>query len=340
MPIRSSRRWLLAAVALITVSSAGRAAEPKNADAELEAVQKKLLGLLLNGDPTPEELLGLIGEMNKLMLKQFPEMQGFPLPLPNGGRGVPADLPDLLRKLADPELRDGAIGLAPLNRVPQLVPQPLPGRPRIAAPQPAEDLPAQPAADKQLKEFDEAIERLKDNPEAQAELKKARDEFKKALEDGLRKGGIAAPPRDAGRPVERPMVDGIARPALPRLPIPIRPIDIDAPLFPDRNLVRPAGPVRLGVVFETPSDILAEQLDLADGVGVVIVEVQPGSAAEKAGLRKNDVVVKLGGKDAPSVLPRFQELVAGLKGGEKIEAVVYRKGKKVVLGLELAPTTR
>ena len=117
------------------------------------------------------------------------------------------------------------------------------------------------------------------------------------------------------------------------------PIDIDVPVenFRGLNLVRPVGPVRLGVVFERPSAVLSEQLDLPEQVGVVVVEVQPGSPAEKAGLRKNDVVVKLGGKDAPSELTRFQELVAGLKSGEKLEVVLYRKGKKeTVKGLELA----
>jgi S1-C subfamily serine protease len=90
--------------------------------------------------------------------------------------------------------------------------------------------------------------------------------------------------------------------------------------------------VRLGVIFEKPPAILAEHLNLPADVGVVVVEVLPGSVAEKAGLRVNDVVVKLGGQDAPSELSQFQQLVAELKGGEKIEAVLYRKGKKETLG--------
>jgi len=300
---------LLATALLIAVAAAaGRAAEP---DDDLEALQKRLLERMLNGNPLTGELKGLIDEMNKKMLKRFPDLQPFEQPVP-----------PVVRWIAQP--RNGGMGLAPFPKpfdrqpppaVPQLFPQP------VAVPDEA--------ADKQLKEFDDAIDKLKDNPEAQAELKKARDEYKKALEEGLKKNG--------GN-VERPREELPVRPQPPAVGR-VRPINIDVPVENIRglNLVRPVGPVRLGVVFERPSAVLSEQLDLPEQVGVVVVEVQPGSPADKAGLRKNDVVVKLGGKDAPSELTRFQELVAGLKSGEKLEVVLYRKGKKeTVKGLELA----
>ena len=320
MSIRSPRRRLLAAVLLVSVAVApGRAAEP---DDDLEALQKRLLDRMLNGNPTAGELRGLIDEMNKKMLKRFPDLP--PLEQP---------APPVVRRIAQPG--NGGLGLVPFPQpfdrqlplaVPQLFPQP------VAVPDEA--------TDKQLKEFDAAIDKLKDDPEAQAELKKARDEYKKALEEGLKKnGGNVERPREQ-RPREQPGFQAVPRP-LPPPPAGdrVRPIDIDVPVFPERagRLLRPAGPVRLGVVFERPPAVLVEQLDLPAEVGVVVVEVQAGSPAEKVGLRKNDVVVKLGGQDAPSDLPRFQELVAGLKSGEKLDVVLYRKGKKeTVKGLELA----
>ncbi len=298
MSIRSPLIWFLAAALLVSVAAApGRAAEPND---DLEALQKRLLDRMLNGNPTAGELRGLIDEMNKKMLKRFPDLPPFEQPQLLPLRGQPLEFP---------QLRPGRL------------------RPELAVPQPVA-VPDE-AADKQLKEFDDAIDKLKDDPEAQAELKKARDEYKKALEEGLKKNG--------GN-VERPRGEQPARPQPPAFGR-VRPIDIDVPVenFRGLNLVRPVGPVRLGVVFERPSAVLSEQLDLPEQVGVVVVEVQPGSPAEKAGLRKNDVVVKLGGKDAPSELTRFQELVAGLKSGEKLEVVLYRKGKKeTVKGLELA----
>jgi len=299
-----SIRPLRLLAALVLCATVASAAEPN----DLEALQKKLLQQLLNGNPTPDELRQLVGEMNKLMGQQFPELQPFALP-------------DLLFKELEPFRavpRRAAPGFGGMG----LVPFPPPRVFDRGDARPAADLPPGEVSDKRLKEFDEQIEKLKDNPEAQAELRKARDEYKKALEEGMRKG------------VERPRED---RPApQPAFPPPFRrvaPINIDVPILFDRpNLARPKGPVRLGVVFEKPSAILTEHLNLPADVGVVVVEVVPGSVADKAGLRTNDVVVKLGGKDAPSELSQFQQLVAELKSGEKIEAVLYRKGKKETVG--------
>jgi hypothetical protein len=314
MSIRSPHRWLLAAAVLAIVPATPIiAAEPPE---DLEALQKKMLRQLLTGNPSPDELRKMVADMNKLMLKEFPELQPFAFP-------------ELLRNELQPFR---VMPLPPLNRQPPVFPQPFPRRGRI---RPEIDLPPPPAVtDEQLKEFDEQIEKLKDNPEAQAELRKARDEYKKALEEGLKKGDPNRDPLPAPQSIQAPP---------PPLPQAQRlPIDINVPVFPERvdRLLRPAGPVRLGVVFETPSAVLGEHLNLPADVGVLIVEVQAGSPAEKAGLRPNDVVVKLGGKDAPSELPRFQQLVAELKGGEKLEAEYYRKGKKATAQIQLAPAGR
>jgi PDZ domain len=330
MSIRSPRRWLLAVAVVASAAAPGRAAEPN--DDDLDAFQKKVLNRMLHGNPTPDELRGLVDEMNKMMRKRFPDMQPFELPAaaPAVRRG---DVPAV-----------GALGLAPLQQLnrqamPVQPAVPRPGRVRAEALPPAPADENAEASDKQLKEFDEAIERLKDNPEAQAELRKARDEYKKALAEGLRKnGGNVDPPREERRLPDLPREVPFVRPPAAALPrIGIAPLFNDPALRFDRaELVRPNGPVRLGVVFEKPPAVLAEQLDLPAQVGVVIVEVQAGSAAEKAGLRKHDVVVSIAGQDAPSELTRFQAVVAGLKAGEKLDVVLYRKGKKeTVKGLEL-----
>lgn len=304
----SIRPFCLAVASAFAFTAVVRAAEP---EPDLEALRRALRAQLLSGKPTPAELNRLVARMNKLLLTRLPEAQPLdpqPLELP-----AKADLPPRLPPVA----LQPAVDAAPVLDVAAV-----PG----AEPQGPVD---REALEKKLKEFDEAIEKLKDDPDAQAELKKARDEFKKALEESLGKGGV----------IERPQIERPIRP-LP-LPIPeVRAPPFPAALEPNVRLVRPSGPVRLGVVFEKPAELLTEHLNLPADVGVVIVEVQPGSPADKAGIRKNDVVVKLGGKDAPSELTRFQELVAELRAGEKLEAVVYRKGKREVLGLELSPARR
>ena len=73
-----------------------------------------------------------------------------------------------------------------------------------------------------------------------------------------------------------------------------------------------------------------------DGQGIVLTGVSSGSPAEKAGLKANDIIVMMAGKETPGLA----EMVAVLrahKPGETIEVVSWRgeekKTVKVTLGL-------
>lgn len=73
-----------------------------------------------------------------------------------------------------------------------------------------------------------------------------------------------------------------------------------------------------------------------DGQGIVLTGVSSGSPAEKAGLKANDIIVMMAGKETPGLA----EMVAVLrahKPGETIEVVFWRgeekKTVKVTLGL-------
>jgi len=93
---------------------------------------------------------------------------------------------------------------------------------------------------------------------------------------------------------------------------------------------------RLGIRMEKPSPVVAEQLGLEAGRGIVVAEVIAGSAAEKAGFKANDIIVEFAGKPVSDQPEEFNKLVTAAKAGEKITAVVLRKGKKVELkGIEL-----
>ncbi|HEY8503447.1 MAG TPA: PDZ domain-containing protein, partial [Gemmataceae bacterium] len=96
------------------------------------------------------------------------------------------------------------------------------------------------------------------------------------------------------------------------------------------------GGARLGVAINKPSEVLAEQLDLPEGQGIVIVDVQPDSAAAKAGLKANDILLELAGEKVPSDPAKFIEQVKGIEAGKEFSAVVLRKGRKeTVKGLKL-----
>ncbi len=175
--------------------------------------------------------------------------------------------------------------------------------------------------EKQLKEFAESIEKLKDDKEARAGIEKARDEYMKAMEAELKKSDLEKP-----RQPERPVGDA---PAFPRR--------ADLQPFPMFGFDRVVGvQPRLGVQLDKPSAPLIEQLDLPANVGLVLVDVIRGTPAETAGFKKNDILLQWAGKDLASDVEAFQTRIAEAKPGEKFEAVILRKGKKeTIKGIEL-----
>jgi len=83
----------------------------------------------------------------------------------------------------------------------------------------------------------------------------------------------------------------------------------------------------LGISMGTVDKKIAEEMKLSSVSGVYINEVSKGSAAEEAGLQKNDVIVAIDGQaitDASSV----QAKVNGYHPGDKAEITYIRNGKK------------
>jgi len=94
----------------------------------------------------------------------------------------------------------------------------------------------------------------------------------------------------------------------------------------------------LGVSVERASDALADQMGLTAGQGLVVVDVKAASPAEKAGLRRHDLLLKVNGKilTGPDELRR--EVEEGLKRG--LEFDVLRRGKHETIKVEpVAPRT-
>jgi S1-C subfamily serine protease len=84
---------------------------------------------------------------------------------------------------------------------------------------------------------------------------------------------------------------------------------------------------QLGVtVLKIPSDE-ASKLGIDVGPGVAVFQVQAGSAAERAGLRKGDVITALNGTGVndPNT---FRNLVAGTAPGTEVTLTIKRNGKE------------
>jgi membrane-associated protease RseP (regulator of RpoE activity) len=79
------------------------------------------------------------------------------------------------------------------------------------------------------------------------------------------------------------------------------------------------------------SDVLRTHLQLAEGVGIVIEDVVPGSPAEKAGLRRHDVLLNVGGEQI-SGMGVLQKAVAD-SNGKALDLKVIRLAKEETISV-------
>jgi len=86
----------------------------------------------------------------------------------------------------------------------------------------------------------------------------------------------------------------------------------------------------LGVDIQDLTPELAEYFGLKDIKGVLIPEVQKDSAAEKAGLKPNDIIVEFEGKPVETA-QELQKCVAMFEPGTTVKIVVLRDGKRETL---------
>lgn len=82
----------------------------------------------------------------------------------------------------------------------------------------------------------------------------------------------------------------------------------------------------LGVFIENLDSERAAELGLPSVEGVLVTRVTPGSGAEDAGIRKNDVIVRINGLKTRS-MAEMQEQIGRLHPGQRIPIDFYRQGK-------------
>src|SRR5207247_5287043 len=81
---------------------------------------------------------------------------------------------------------------------------------------------------------------------------------------------------------------------------------------------------------------LTEQLDLPKGQGLVVDNVQDESAAAKAGIKANDILLELAGKVVPANPRDFVKMLDDVKAEKPVDVTVLRKGKReTIKGLSL-----
>jgi Do/DeqQ family serine protease len=90
----------------------------------------------------------------------------------------------------------------------------------------------------------------------------------------------------------------------------------------------------LGISIKDLDAKRANELDLDIREGVVVDSINKNSAAEAAGIKKLDVIVKADGKTIKDVA-ELQETIGRHRPGEKVPVIVVRGGKEVALNVTL-----
>ncbi|MGH2522553.1 MAG: DinB family protein, partial [Anaerolineales bacterium] len=92
---------------------------------------------------------------------------------------------------------------------------------------------------------------------------------------------------------------------------------------------------RLGILVGDFNPEIAAQLSAPVKEGIRLEGTFEGTGAHAAGLQKDDVIVKLGGKKAVS-FPTLTRALEGRQAGDKVPVVFYRGNEKKMVQMELS----
>ena len=90
----------------------------------------------------------------------------------------------------------------------------------------------------------------------------------------------------------------------------------------------------LGVYLQDIDEDTQEALDLQSAEGVLVEGVADGSAADKAGLKEQDVIISFNGQEVDDS-DELQEVIAEHKAGDNVKIKVLRDGEEKVYTAEL-----
>jgi serine protease Do len=94
----------------------------------------------------------------------------------------------------------------------------------------------------------------------------------------------------------------------------------------------------LGVSIQNLDEDMREAMGIDERRGVLIGDVFAGQPADKAGIRRGDVVVSINGNDVTDVND-LRNAVADIRPGSNVPVTVVRDGKKTTMKVKIAERT-
>lgn len=122
----------------------------------------------------------------------------------------------------------------------------------------------------------------------------------------------------------------------PWLPDPLKQLEELRKIGPEESRDDSPGKPQLGIVVERVPTALSDQLGLGADEGLVITEVRASSAAERAGLRKHDILLKVKGKALTGPEELRRDVKTGFQKGMELD--VLRRGKCETVRIEAFPS--
>ena len=103
-----------------------------------------------------------------------------------------------------------------------------------------------------------------------------------------------------------------------------------------QSLIKEGKVVRgwFGVTVQPVTEELARQFGLKDIEGVLVSDVVEDGPAEKAGIKRGDIIIEYNGKKADTPIA-LRNMVAATLPGEKVTVVVVREGKELPLTVDI-----
>src|SRR4030095_3014960 len=84
---------------------------------------------------------------------------------------------------------------------------------------------------------------------------------------------------------------------------------------------------QLGISVQKVTSEIAANLGVKEGKGVLVAQVQPGSAAAQAGIRPGDIILSFNGTEVDDPNP-FRNRVASTPPGTEVTLNIWRDGRE------------